>query len=200
VTQVYQDLLHRQADPAAQSNWTAALNAGLSRSQFVEGVEQSAEYRSVVVGAQYKLLLNRAADSAGLAFFTGQMAAGATDEQVAAAIAGSGEYFQSRGGNTNNGFLTALYKDFLGRSIDAGGLATYTQALNAGLSRYLVVLTILGSAEYQQDLVQGYYQNFLRRAADSAGLANFVSFLQQGGPDENVITAIVASNEYFNRL
>jgi hypothetical protein len=159
--------------------------------------------------------LNRMADAGGLATYTAFLASGGTDEQVAAALAGSQEYFQNRGGASNNGFLTALYQDVLNRAIDTGGLQTFTQLLANGTTRTQVAAILLSSTEYLTNLVQGIYVKYLRRAADPSGLSGFVTALQiqQGSvqslvpgvgvnagltTDEAVIALMVGSQEYFN--
>src|SRR5439155_5410378 len=128
--------------------------------------------------------------------YTGLLAAGSTGAQVAAILAGSDEYFQTRGGGSNDGFLSALYQDALRRQVDASGQASFTQLLQAGASRIDVALSVLNSLESHQDLVAGFYQQFLHRAADPAGLTVYVSALQGGARAEQVVAAILASTEY----
>jgi Domain of unknown function (DUF4214) len=125
---------------------------------------------------------------------------GGTDEQLTAFLAGSAEYFQTRGGGSNDGFLNAFYQDALGRQPDSGGRAFFDQQLANGVSRAQVAAAILQSDEYRQDLVRSAYQRFLRRDADPGGLQAFVNYLAEGGRAEVVIAALVASEEYFARL
>src|SRR5262249_11236691 len=121
IDQLYQDFLNRQADPAGLAFWTAQIDQGMTRAQVAAGIESSLEFQTVTVQKAYQQLLQRAADPAGLAFWTGFLRQGNTIEQMDAGIVGSAEYFQTRGGGTNNGFLTALYQDALGRAVDPGG-------------------------------------------------------------------------------
>jgi hypothetical protein len=58
---------------------------------------------------------------------------------------------------------------------------------------------VLGSPEYQQDLVQDLYLQLLDRPVDPSGLATFTGLLAQGVRDEVVIAVIAGSAEYFNR-
>src|SRR5262249_4498974 len=133
-------------------------------------------------------------------------------------LIGSGEYFQSRGGSTNDGFLTALYSDALGRAVDPTALSGFGLALAAGFSRSQLALAVLTSPEYKTDLIQSYYQKYLRRPADQAGLTTFVALLGSQPPglqpiftgnsllqrppirDEDIIAMLVGSQEYLNRL
>jgi hypothetical protein len=188
------------ADPSGTTTFNNALNQGAARTQVVGDMTASLEWRIDVVENLYSSLLHRAADIPGLILAVGFLEGGGTDEQLAATIAGSVEYFQNRGGGTNDGFLTALYQDVLARAIDTSGQATFSQALIAGMSRVQVAASIYTSPEYRQNLVEGYYMTYLRRPADSGGLNTFVGALQSGATDENVISAIVGSDEYFQRL
>jgi autotransporter-associated beta strand protein len=200
VTQVYQDLLQRAVDSSGLAFWSGQLDHGTSRSQVVSGIESSLEYRTVLVRGFYQTYLHRPADPVGLSSFVAMLGAGSTDEQVQSLITGSQEYFQTRGGGTNDGFLSALYQDALNRMIDPGGHMTFLNALNNGAARSDVAATIFASTEYRNDLVQGYYMRFLHRAADAAGQAAWVNMLQAGARDEDVIAGIVGSAEYFGRV
>ncbi|HEV3447868.1 MAG TPA: DUF4214 domain-containing protein, partial [Gemmataceae bacterium] len=184
LNKVYPDLLNRPADTAGLNVFSAALQAGqLTRPAVVAAIEASSEYRTGLVQGLYSQLLHRSADPAGLTAFTNFLGLGGTPEQVAALLAGSPEYFQSRGGSSNDGFLNALYADVLHRTVDAGGRTSFDQLLGMGVSRIYVANVILTSQEYRQDLVQSYYQRFLHRAADTSGLSGFVSAFQSGGTD-----------------
>jgi uncharacterized delta-60 repeat protein len=219
IMQAYLDLLGRAVDPAGLASWTAFLNAGGTTQQVAMAIENSQEYRQLVVQQLYSQYLHRAADPSGLANYTAFLAAGGTNEQIAAALLGSAEYFQTRGGGTNSGFLSALYQDVLGRPIDASGQATFTQFLASGGTPTQAAAVLLGSTEYDQNLVQGFYQHFLHRPADAAGLNAFVSKLQAAPTfqqpivvsdptsiinnaltDEAVIAIFVGSQEYFARV
>ena len=217
VAQAYLDLLNRPVDPTGQTIFVSFLNAGGTRQAVASAIENSNEYRTVVVNSLYNQFLHRAADAGGLTAFTNFLAAGGTDEQVADMLIGSPEYFQNRGGGTNSGFLTALYSDALNRAVDSAGLG-FLSALASGTTTAQIGALILGSTEYKQDLVQGFYQKFLHRAADAGGLNFFVNLLLSGSgglqpifvtdplgqtlppTDETVIAMIIGSQEYFNRL
>ena len=98
-------------------------------------IQNSAEYHGLEVERLYRQLLHRAADSVGLMNFTAFLAHGGTVEEAAALIAGSDEYWQQRGGGTTSGFLVALYRDGLGRTIDPSGQNAFSNAMAAGMSR-----------------------------------------------------------------
>jgi hypothetical protein len=200
VSQAYLDLLQRPIDATGLQIFSAALDGGLPPSQVSQGITSSQEYRTDLIAADYQLFLHRTADLTGLSNFLNFLATGGTDEQMAVILTGSAEYFQNRGGGTNDGFLTALFQDALRRPIDASGRAGFDQQLSNGVTRSQVAATIFASTEYRQNLVGGYYLRFLHRPPDSSGLANFLAALGNGAKDEDVIAALVGSGEYLSRL
>jgi hypothetical protein len=135
-------------------------------------------------------------DPVGLQAWTNFLIQGHTTSQLEVQLIGSGEYFATRGGSTNNGWLQAVYADVLNRPIDAGGQRAWGQQLSR-VSRTTVAGGIINSVEGTQSEVQLLYNQFLHRQADNNGLSNFAAALQQGGTQEQVIANIVASDEYF---
>jgi hypothetical protein len=202
IAQAYQDMFQRTVDPSGQSTWGGFVDGGATRSLAVVGIETatSNEYWIAQTQHLYSLLLKRTADPQGQELSAAFLAAGGSIEQLAATIAGSAEYFQDRAGSSNDGFLSALYQDALGRAVDASGQAAFDQALAAGLSRTQAALLLFQSQEYRTDLVQSLYQQFLHRAADPGGLSAFVSALQNGASDAQVVAALMGSAEYFTQL
>ena len=94
-------------------------------------------------------------------------------------------------------FVTLAYQDVLQRAPDQGGLTTYTNALEQGVSdRSDVAMALLTSPEYFTGQVQALYSSLLHRSADPGGLAGFVTFLEAGGTLEQVGAAIAGSAEY----
>jgi hypothetical protein len=201
VNQAYKDLLGRPADPGGLAYWCGQLHLGiLTRTQVALDIEASPEYTAHEVQGIYAHYLHRSADGSGLSNWTGMLAAGVSLEQVEADIAGSPEYFATRGGGTNTGFLNAIYQDALGRMPDPTGLSGWQQALANGMSRTQVAAAVFGSPEYQQDLVLSFYEQFLGRAADPSGLQGWLAALQHGMTDQQIIAAFVGSPEYLSRL
>ncbi len=192
----YQDLLGRPVDPTSQNFLFALTRGGADRTQVALAIQNSTEFRTAQVQALFQTFLNRPADPVGLNAFTSFLLNGGTVEQLEAVLTGSAEYFQTQGGGTNAGFLSALYLDALGRPIDAAGQATFTQALASGASRTDVAGVIFSSTEFRQNLVQGFYQQFLGRPADVVGLNSFIATLQGGGRQEQIVSALLSSEEY----
>jgi uncharacterized protein (TIGR03118 family) len=197
VDQLYQAFLNRQADPAGLAFWTGQIEQGMTRTQVAADIESSMEFQSVTVQKAYQHFLHRAAEPAGLTFWTNFLQQGHTVEQMEAGLVGSGEYFQTRGGGTNNGFLNALYQDAFSRAADQTGQTSFGAQLAGGVTRTQVAGEVFASAEFQQGLVQSDYALLLNRAADNGGLAAFTNALQQGLTDQQVLAAIAGSPEFF---
>ncbi|HEV3446703.1 MAG TPA: DUF4214 domain-containing protein, partial [Gemmataceae bacterium] len=105
-------------------------------------------------------------------------------------------------GTPNQRFVSEVYRDMLGRKVDAGGLAKWSAALDAGASQFQVIAAIQNDSgheflKYEVDLL---YQHYLQRSADSLGLNDGVNFLASGGTQEQLAAKLVASPEFNARL
>jgi Domain of unknown function (DUF4214) len=85
----------------------------------------------------------------------------------------------------------------LNRSVDPVGEAGWTNLLNQGVSRQIIVGVIEQSVEYRTDEVERLYQQLLNRNADAQGLNGFVNALGSGATILQVEAAIVGSPEFF---
>src|SRR5208337_1286292 len=92
---------------------------------------------------------------------------GATLEQVKAQIFQSNEYFIKNGG-TNFGFLTGVYRDGLGLTLDQAGISFWGTQLAQGALPYNVALAIVSTPAGLNHVVQLAYPKFLGRTADSS--------------------------------
>ena len=192
----YEDLLGRAPDAGGLATFEGLLAAGVSRGQVAYDIATSPERHSDVVQFYYDALLGRPADPGGLASWVGVLNAGWSDQQVLEGIMGSAEFYGHVGG-TPSAFVTALYADLLGRGPDAGGLASWVGAVNAGVSRGAVVAGFLYSNEGEARFVEGEYTSLLDRPADPGGLATWVSVLAHGASYEQVIAGIMGSPEFY---
>jgi hypothetical protein len=100
----------------------------------------------------------------------------------------------------NYGFVVQLYRDLMRREVDHAALAYFSTALDQGtLTRWQVVTTLEGSAEYEAGVVTRLYAGLLQRPPDPVGLQQGVAFLQNGGTREQLLAAVVGSPEYFQK-
>lgn len=167
VEQVYQDILHRSADAGGRAFWTNAINTGqIDRNEFALLIQSSQEGRLALVNDTYQRFLNRNADQGGLAFWSQYLADGHTTVEFQAQIIGSQEYFLINGG-TNQSFMSAVYRDVLGRTASANEINAW---LSSGWSRTEIAEAILESREGRMAEVSLAYQSYLRRGVDQGGL------------------------------
>jgi trimeric autotransporter adhesin len=197
VCRLYEDLLHRAPDTAGETAWLQVLQGGASRTEIAEDILVSAEYRQDLVAGDYDHVFGHPAPSASLGPWLTHLDNGASDQSVLAGMLGSDAYYATSGG-TPAGFIRALYKLLLGRSVDASGLAFWESQLSSGATRSSVALGILSSVEYSRDFVATQYERLLGRAPQPGELSLWVVDLAQGGSEESVIAGIAGSTAFYN--
>lgn len=210
VSQLYLGLLGRAVDPVSLGHWTTLLGGGLSRAQVALRIENSTEYRQIVINRLYEQYLGRSAfaDPRGLNLWVSALRSGKTVEQVTAAIAGSAEYIRKRTDGSFGSWLNAFYNDVFGHGVGAQGRAAWGRAFQRGLSRQQIAMAIFTAPplpgkqgnEYQIGLVNSYYTHFLGRSSLSdPAAAQWLRQLQRGVRAEAVLAGILGSVEYFNK-
>ena len=172
----------------------------LGRAGFALELLQGVEHRANLVQELYRAFLRRAPASAELAQWLAALAGGASIEEVAAGILGSAEYFNTRGGGTNAGFIEALYQDILGRQPSEAEQAAWDAAFTAGRSRDEIALAVLQSAEARTRLIQNLFQSYLGRAPTEVELNVFLARLAGGATDEQIQADILGSDEFLERI
>ncbi|HLJ92667.1 MAG TPA: DUF4214 domain-containing protein [Gemmataceae bacterium] len=201
VSQVYVDLLGRNADPSGLALWSGLLDQGQSRLQVIQGIQSSLEYRTRIVKNLYQLVLHRDPDNGGMTTWVDFLGNGGTAENLEAMLLGSDEFFAAHNNDLNAGFLPALYQIALHRPIDAAGAQDWSQALQSGkLTRSAVAAAVLASVESDQLEVQMLYHHLLHRNADPGGLNSFVSLLEGGMSQEQVTGLLLTSPEYGSQI
>jgi len=199
---LYEDILSRPIDPASLASLEAKMSAGETNEQIAYEVVSSKESYQDLVTSWFQQFLGRAPISSELAEFQGDLSGGETEEQVQANILGSPEFYQDAG-NTDIGFVTALYQDLLGRppsGAETNSWIEQIQALETTGSdtdaRSQVALDILNSSEHISDDLKGWFEKFLGRAPTPSEIATLTSFQKTAG-DQTVVASILGSNEFF---
>lgn len=196
VTQVYEDLFGRAPDAGGLATWTAQLAAGVPYAAVANAITSSTEYRSRLIAGAYTRYLGRAPDAGGVQFWLGQMAGGRQIEQIEAGFVASQEFYE-RGGGTDRGWVTLLYRTVLDRAPSTAEVDWWAGAIGRGMNRGAVALGFLYSTEHLVTVVDGYYVDLLHRHIDPSGSATWVGLIQSGSRDEEIIAAIVSSYEYY---
>lgn len=96
--------------------------------------------------------------------------------------------------------VKALYQDVLGRSVDPGGLVTWTEYITRTRDTAGLVRGIASSRERMQKLVTAQYQTALGRNPDPTGLAHWVAYLESGRGVYDLQVGIYSSAEAFQKL
>lgn len=101
---------------------------------------------SVFLRSLYGAAFERAADSTGLAYWEGRIEMGEVRKDVIVDFFVSDEYSTQHLENAD--FVQSLYHDLLGRSADLAGEVYWTEALDAGVDRAIVVGFFVNSTEF----------------------------------------------------
>jgi len=195
IDKAYADLLQRSPSlPEVASGLTSL--GGQTRFQFALSLDTSSEYYRLLANSYFQDLLGRSPTLTELNAFTGLLVSNNPDESIQALLAASAEFY-FHGGNTDAGFITALFHDFLKRNPTPAELAFWETQLGT-MTRDQVASLILGSLVYDTDLVQSYYLQFLQRPANSTELHSFAADLNGGTmTDEQVIASLIGTDRYF---
>jgi hypothetical protein len=161
ITILYRTFLNREPDPSGFSAFLTELQAGrLTRDNLVDVFLDSAEFTAqasflpaldpvtVFVITLYVRILDRGPDQTGLQSFVAQLQQTRTVLPTVQAFLASPEFLVRNISNTE--FVTLLYRVFLNRIPDPGGLAGWVALLNQGTAtRNQLVLQFAASPEFQ---------------------------------------------------
>lgn len=151
VAEAYLNFLGRPVDDSGEAAWLNLLANGGTRADVVNGLVNSAEGQEAPLGNTafvnelYESALGHDADADGLANWITALNGGVSREDVTGQIFNSIEANQK----TNADFVDSLYENALGRGVseDAEGKASWTHALENGVSQADVAIGIVGSPD-----------------------------------------------------
>lgn len=206
VGQVYRDLLQRQVDPDGLAVFSRMLDRGddfavVALRIMYECSGNRCEFWELTVRNLYQSLLRRQADPGGLAANVAFLRQGGTLAGVKAQLLGSAEYYfnvQFGAGGTDNGFVTAVFRDVFGRTPTAQERTFWVQVIQQGAGRDQVALSLLRDDEGLAFAAQAHVRRILGRDADANEIAELVFLLQNGSREEDVLALLVGSFEYVN--
>ncbi|WP_074307747.1 beta strand repeat-containing protein [Singulisphaera sp. GP187] len=115
-------------------------------------------------------------------------------------VLGSHEYYQTQGGGTIDGFLTALYADVLGTAIPSSAQARLSRELRQGVSRASVASSVVLSQPGKSAFVTFLYQQFFATTPTTQQRARSVGILNRGGFVNQVVTDLLSSNDFYNQF
>jgi hypothetical protein len=196
VTQLYRDVLQRDADASEVGGWVKALLAGGTRGQVAQSFWESPEHRGLQVNHLYTNYLHRAADTGGFQFWTHALLTGTSEADMARVFLTSPEYLALHPDTAS--FVDGLYNDVLARPADLSGRLYWQQALQPG-DRTSAAAAFLTSREAAMLAVSRDYDNLLGRPPDDFA-KYFAQALAQGQLSaDTVAETLLASDEYFMR-
>ncbi len=194
---VYKTLLHRDIDTQGLNQWGAALNSGQTPTQVVLGIEQTTEYETDRVQAAFQQYLGVAAPSTAVSYLVGLMQAGVDYRVIQSIVIGSTAFYAANG-NSPQGFLNAVYEDLLNRPPDQTSLTSYSNLIAAGFPLSEIVLGILSSPEYLNELVTNDYMTYMGVQPDQNSLGAYVAAMQNNTMNENMLVAsLLGSGEWI---
>jgi hypothetical protein len=187
VRKVVPDLLGRPASVSVRNQLAAILDGGLTRTQLLDVILSSPQWRYVFISRLVIRLVNRPVTNEEAAVLLGVMADGWTPEMIHALALASDEFYRVHGGSPER-FVDHLYRVVLGRPPTAAEADIWRRAMPVGWSRLAVAWYVLTSEEGRRAQVNSVYQRYLRRDAAPG--------TPYGNRLEHVIAAAVASPVY----
>lgn len=200
VLSAYEDVLGRAPESEAVLNyWAGRVSSGMSRADMSNAFNNSDEYRLLKINDAYSRALKRSADSGGSAYWLSVMRAGSVSpENLYATFLFMNEMYQVQGGGTNDGYISALYRELLNREADSAGLEYWSGNLSRGASLQSISDSIWYSPEKYNVRVQEAFQKFLGRSPSSAETSYWSRVAQTQGPTA-MRTLLMSTDEYWNR-
>src|SRR5262249_44215395 len=144
---LYGLVLGRAVDPTGRTTWVSFLNQGNTAEQLEAYIIGSDEYfqrtggdNSHFLQAVFRGVLGRSFHDVGARAWRQAPASGSSRSAVAAAILGGVESDRLE--------VDSLYRAFLHRRAESGGLDIFSRALQQGVSNEQILGIIVGSDEY----------------------------------------------------
>lgn len=97
----------------------------------------------------------------------------------------------------NGKYVTAIYEFEFNRCPDASGLASWTAALNGGMSRLTFVRMLDFSDEALANDVGYAYDYWLDRTPSSSEVAGWAANIRQSGSDDTLYAVVAGSDEAY---
>ena len=184
---------------------------------IAEEMDEDFDLTAAQVFRLYQATLGRDPDIKGLMHWCEQLMNGdATLTEIAGRFAESNEFAMRYGDVDDDGFVTLLYQNVLGRLPDPGGFAHWTGYLNSGqLSRAEVVQRFSESPEFVSntevdamavsralleadfsDDVFRLYQATLGRMPDTGGFENWTEKMADGLSFKDAVSGFMGSTEF----
>ena len=190
---LYRALMDRESDTGGKAYWQSFLDGGISRTGVLRQFLLSPEFQKICdsygitrgepsviesrdenlqltmfINRQYEEILGRSSDVGGVNFWSESVLDGASVEEVSKQFVFS-EEFTNRG-YSQEAFIKILYKAFMGREADLGGLEHWLDEMNAGMSREDVFTNFAYSQEFKEIVDRFNILSSVRIPESSSGI------------------------------
>lgn len=175
VKQIYRNVLKREAGPTETDAWyNSMMSSYLSRRLMAMSVMDSPEGNGIFVRySLYRDVLGRDPMSVAqpdVDGYVNRLLAGASEEHLTAEFYASSEYYSTRGGSTNSGFIIAVYADMLGRTPSQSEINPWVAAIVSS-DREIVAGRIMSTVEAARRFIAAQYLDKLLRPGPTADVA-----------------------------
>jgi hypothetical protein len=185
-----------KARPEVEQLESRLALSGATAGIAAAGIVHSQEFIDNHLTVDYSHYLGRASDQAGYNAWSSAMQNGASSDEVETGFAGSAEYF-ARTGGTNQGFITQLYRDALGRDGSAAEISGWTSRMAAGETQAQVAKDFMGSTERRTNEIIGNYFHLLGRNGGQGEVDFWLNQMQQGATNDMVTIGFLSSPEFY---
>lgn len=165
VTYVFQAILDREPAASDITYFTSAFQIGLTRLDFVRAIQTTPEgYRSQVAHFLQDELgwtqaLAELKSDPTVISLANLLPLGVSKTDILVNVLSSDSYRKNAGG-TDAAWISAIYSVVFDRPVDAFSLSAFTAALSSGgLSREVLVRSLLGTAEAKQTAIAHLFQD-----------------------------------------
>ncbi len=191
IDRAYQELGGRPATNAELVAWQDAVVDG-DRRALTAALAADRHFVGVLVDDLYRTTLGRSPDGVGRRYWTAEIDDGLTVASVGALFYASDEYYE-RAGMTDTAFVTALYRDLLGRDPDGEGLAYWRDMLGRSQVRRIdIAAGFYASPESRQFRVSDLHRRLLGTEPATDERAALADRLQT--VDERTLAAEIAAS------
>jgi len=198
VRAAYADVLGRTPSSGEVAGWTRLLAQGAPRSAVASGFNNSDEYRLHLIDLAYLEVLGRPAESGGrLSWLNGMRAGALQPDDVHRIFLSTDEFFATKGGGSDSGYIRALYQDVIGRPATDPEVA-YWVTLLGRLGRQGVVNGFWFAAETINGQSAALFTTFLGRPPSAGEVTSWAAVVRASGLT-GARNLIMSSAEYGAR-
>lgn len=177
--------------------------AGSSRNALATALVLSSTTEVRVGGPDrlYRAAFGREAETDGLRYWVNQHDGGLSLTSMARLFSGTPEFRAAYDHLGDTAFVTAIYRNILGRDPEAAGRDYWVGRLADGLARHQLLAQFSESSEHKArtrvaGTISRVYFVLLDRAATPSERAAWTDVLSDGGSDVRIVALLMTSDEF----